>query len=117
MGNKVVGIAIDNHSQLVFPRKALCASSPRSPLPLSPWAAYPFAPLVSTQAAAQDEEHTSIGGYGEVHYHNLSGPESPGQVNVARFVVFLSHSFNERLSFRSELEVEDAKVEGGEPGR
>jgi hypothetical protein len=61
-------------------------------------------------------ERTTIGGYGEVHYTNPSGPDSPGEVNVARFVVFLSHSFSEQLAFRSELEVEDAKVEGGEPG-
>jgi hypothetical protein len=37
-------------------------------------------------------------------------------VNVARFVVYLAHGFNEKLSLRSELEVEDTKVEGGEEG-
>ena len=68
------------------------------------------------QAVAQEEEHTSIGGYGEVHYANRTGPDTPGQVNVARFVVFLSHTFSERIAFRSELEVEDTKVEGGQPG-
>lgn len=80
--------------------------------------ALPLLHLPGTTAAAQDaeEEHTTIGGYGEVHYTNLSGPDTPGNVNVARFVVFLAHSFSERLSFRSELEVEDAKVEGGDPG-
>src|SRR6476469_7529013 len=82
--------------------------------------ALPLTSLISTQAvaqdAAQDEEHTSIGGYGEVHYHNLTGPNTPGSVNVARFVLFLAHSFNDKLSFRSELEVEDARIEGGEPG-
>jgi hypothetical protein len=35
---------------------------------------------------------------------------------VKRFVLYLAHSFDERLTFRSELEVEDAKVEGGSPG-
>jgi len=80
-------------------------------------AALPLTQLPGTAVAAQEEEeHTTIGGYGEVHYTNLSGPDTPGEVNVARFVVFLAHSFNERVSFRSELEVEDAKVEGGEPG-
>jgi len=82
--------------------------------------ALPLTSLISTQAvaqdAAQDEEHTSVGGYGEVHYHNLTGPDSPGSVNVARFVLFLAHTFNSLISFRSELELEDAKVEGGEPG-
>ena len=37
-------------------------------------------------------------------------------MNVARFVVYLAHTFSERLAFRSELEVEDTKVEGGDPG-
>jgi len=77
----------------------------------------PFTPWHSVQAAAQEqEEHTSIGGYGEVHYTNPTGPDSPGRVNVARFVVFLAHTFSERIAFRSELELEDTKVEGGEPG-
>ena len=78
----------------------------------------PAAQLRSTLATAQeqDQEHTSVGGYGEVQYHNLSGPGTPGEANLARFVVYLAHSFNERIAFRSELEVEDARIEGGEPG-
>ncbi len=76
----------------------------------------PFAPLAAQQAEEQDEEGTTIGGYGEVHFQNASGPNTPAVVNVARFVLFLSHQFNDRLAFRSELEVEDTKVEGGEPG-
>jgi hypothetical protein len=74
--------------------------------------------LPASRAAAQDqdEEHTSIGGYGEVHYTNPTGPDTPAEVNVARFVVFLGHSFNQKLAFRSELELEDAKIEGGEEG-
>ena len=72
--------------------------------------------LFAPPLVAQDEESTSIGGYGEVHYTNPSGPNSPAQVNVARFVVYLAHAFSERLAFRSELEVEDAKIEGGQGG-
>src|SRR5215210_492698 len=71
---------------------------------------------VPLQAQDQDSESTSIGGYGEVHYTNASGPDTPGQVNVRRFVVYLAHTFNEHLAFRSELELEDAKIEGGEAG-
>jgi hypothetical protein len=62
------------------------------------------------------QEGTTVGGYGEVHYTNPSGSGVPGQVNVARFVLYLAHAFNDRLTFRSELELEDTKVEGGEPG-
>jgi hypothetical protein len=76
--------------------------------------------LPDTLAAQQDtspepdtEEHTTLGGYGEVHYQNASGPDSPGIVNVARFVAFIGHQFNDRVSLRSELEVEDTKIEAG----
>src|SRR2546428_2112249 len=62
------------------------------------------------------QERTTVGGYGEVHYTNSTGPRTPAVVNLARFVVYLAHSFDDRLAFRSELEVEDAKVEGGKPG-
>jgi len=81
---------------------------PRCPLALAAVTAVLSGPLL-----AQDSESTTVGGYGEVHYNNRSGPDSPGIINVARFVVFLSHQFNEKIAFRSELEVEDAKVEAG----
>jgi len=66
--------------------------------------------------AAFAQERTTLGGYGELHYTNLTGPNTPGVVNLARFVAYLAHTFDERLTFRSELEVENAKVEGGQPG-
>jgi hypothetical protein len=66
--------------------------------------------------AAQEAEKTSVGGYGEVHYTNATGPDTPGEVNVKRFVLYLAHSFSDQLAFRSELEVEDTKIEGGEAG-
>src|SRR3989442_1039204 len=62
------------------------------------------------------QERTTGGGYGEVHYPNSTGPKPPPVVNLARFVVYLAHSFDDRLAFRSELEVEDAKIEGGKAG-
>jgi len=65
---------------------------------------------------ADAQERTTIGGYGEIHYANATGPNTPGQVNLTRFVVYLAHAFNDRITFRSELELEDAKVEGGAPG-
>lgn len=62
------------------------------------------------------QESTTIGGYGEVHYTNRSGRNTPAEVNLRRFIVYLAHTFDDRLAFRSELEVEDAKVEGGSAG-
>lgn len=72
--------------------------------------------LATIPLAAQDAEQTSVGGYGEVHYTNATGPDSPGKVNVRRFILYLAHNFSDNLSFRSELELEDAKLEGGEAG-
>jgi hypothetical protein len=69
---------------------------------------------VGRHGAAQ--ERTTVGGYGEVHYTNFSGVNSPGQVNFRRFIVYLAHTFNDQIVFRSELEVEDARIEGGGTG-
>ncbi len=58
---------------------------------------------------------TVISGYGEAKY-NLNLKNNQGQVNLTRNVLFLGHKFNNEVSFFSELEIEDAKVEGGEAG-
>lgn len=71
--------------------------------------------LGSSALHAQEADRTTIGGYGEVHYVNASGPETPGQATVRRFVVYLAHAFDDRIAMRSELEVEDAKLESGSP--
>jgi hypothetical protein len=60
-------------------------------------------------------EKTTIGGYGEIHY-SYDTESKDARVNLSRFVIFFGHSFSERISFKSELEVEDAKVAGGEEG-
>lgn len=58
---------------------------------------------------------TVISGYGEAKVtYDLR--YKTGEANLTRNVLFLGHKFNNRISIFSELEVEDAKVEGGEPG-
>ena len=69
--------------------------------------------LVTSGGRLGAQERTTVGGYGEVHYTNATGPNTPGRATLRRFVVYLAHGFNDRLSFRSELEVEDARVEPG----
>jgi hypothetical protein len=69
----------------------------------------------ATVLHAQDADRTTVGGYGEVHYVNASGPGTPGQATLRRFVVYLAHAFNDRIAMRSELEVEDARLESGSP--
>ncbi len=73
-----------------------------------------FAPASLT--AQTEPSSTSLGGYGEVHYSNSSLTGAPGRVNLARFVLFVGHRFSDHITLRSEVEVEDAKVAGGEPG-
>ena len=62
------------------------------------------------------EPVTQVGGYGELHY-NYSKPENGEAKEVLdfhRFVVFLSHSWNEKWSFKAEVELEHNFVSGGE---
>lgn len=58
---------------------------------------------------------TTIGGYGNAFYqrNNFQGTS---KLNLERFVLFTGHKFNDKISVFSELEVEDAKVTGGESG-
>jgi hypothetical protein len=72
--------------------------------------------LGAVAASLGAQERTTLGGYGELHYTNASGPDSPGQVDLKRFVLYVAHSFNDRLVLHSEVEIEDAKVEPGGTG-
>ncbi|HXO84232.1 MAG TPA: hypothetical protein VN803_01780, partial [Gemmatimonadales bacterium] len=72
--------------------------------------------LCAAAVPAAAQESTTIGGYGELHYTNHSGRNTPAEINLRRFVIYLAHTFTDRLSFRSEVELEDAKVEGGSAG-
>src|ERR1700744_1250025 len=58
---------------------------------------------------------TSIGGYGDAFYQKNQFLGT-SRVDLERFVLFVGHKFNEKVSFFSELEVEDAKVDGGQTG-
>ncbi len=64
-------------------------------------------------------EGISIGGYGEVHYNNLSADDSENdleEVDLHRFVLFIGKEFTDRLRFVSEFEIEHGGVEpDGEP--
>jgi hypothetical protein len=63
---------------------------------------------------AQDGARTTVGGYGELHYNEPDGSRR-GMLDFHRFVVYLSHSFNEKIVFRSEVELEHTLIEAGEP--
>lgn len=58
---------------------------------------------------------TVIGGYGEAAYRNDLDYKT-ATINLTRNVIFIGHKFNNRISFFSETEIEDAKIAGGEAG-
>ena len=58
---------------------------------------------------------TFVGGYGNFYYQYNTN-EKISEINLERVVLFLGHRFNDKFSFLSEFEVEDAKVSGGEEG-
>jgi hypothetical protein len=57
---------------------------------------------------------TVIGGYGDAVYQNNSNTKM-SSIDLERVVLFVGHNF-ETISFFSELEMENAKVSGGESG-
>jgi len=58
---------------------------------------------------------TTIGGYGNAFYQHNSSQQT-SKLDLERFVLFTGHKFNDKISVFTELEVEDAKVTGGESG-
>ena len=81
--------------------------------PLRPILPIVIASLLAVGQLTAQEGSTSVGGYGELHYNEPDGP-ARGKLDFHRFVVYLAHSFNDRLSFNSEVELEHTKLEAGE---
>jgi hypothetical protein len=64
-------------------------------------------------------EGMSIGGYGELHYNNLSGrggAPDKREIDFHRFVLFFEKTFTDRLRFFSELELEHVMAGDNEKG-
>lgn len=61
------------------------------------------------QKLAAFADKTTIGGYGELHYNNLSGKgdaKDKDEIDFHRFVLFFGHEFSDDIRFFSELELE-----------
>lgn len=74
---------------------------------------------VSTGKMAKATEwvsKTSIGGYGEHHFNHFE--DDNDKVDAHRFVLYVSHQFNDKLRFFSEIELEHglAKGDKDDPG-
>ncbi len=57
---------------------------------------------------------TVISGYGQASY-SRDFQYKTSTVNLDRVVLFVGHQFNNRIAFFSELEIADARIEGGKP--
>lgn len=68
-------------------------------------------------------KRTTVGGYGELHYNNLTddnqdigGDDDLSRADLHRFVLFFGHEFSDNLRFFSELEVEHSIAGEGQVG-
>ena len=82
----------------------------RFPLTVALLAAF----LLSAEQSSADDK-TTIGGYGNAVYSRNFDAEV-STADLERFVLFFGHEFSQKISLVSELEMEDAKVSGGDAG-
>jgi len=71
------------------------------------------------QKLANFADKTTIGGYGELHYNNLSGKggaSDKDEIDFHRFVLFFGHEFSDDIRFFSELELEHSIAGEGKSG-
>jgi len=77
------------------------------------------------QLADQVEENskstasnTTVGGYGELHYNNLSNGQGTDkkELDFHRFVIFVNHEFNDDIRLFTEFEIEHALSGDGKKG-
>src|SRR6266478_1210112 len=59
-----------------------------------------------------NSQKTVISGYGSAFYQR-NFDQQQSTVTLERAVLFVGHQFSQKISFFSELELENAKVEGG----
>ncbi len=77
-----------------------------------------LAEQVETNSSDNNSSDTTVGGYGELHYNNLSNGEGKDkrEIDFHRFVLFINHQFNDNIRFFSELEVEHSFIEDTDDG-
>ena len=73
----------------------------------------------SSSAHGSSANKTSIGGYGEMHYNNLTGKGGASdkkEIDFHRFVMYFGHGFSKTVRFWSELELEHSIVKDTSDG-
>lgn len=75
---------------------------------------------VSVSSLYAQHQGAVVGGYGELHYndviYNENGSNGPGELDFHRFILYAGYDFNDKLSFRSELELEHTLLEAEDNG-
>lgn len=69
--------------------------------------------------ASSGKSATTIGGYGELHYNNITNNQTDTtkkEMDFHRFVLFVGHEFTSKTRFFSELEVEHSLAGEGKKG-
>ena len=70
--------------------------------------------------ASSNTSRTTLGGYGEMHYNNLTNQTAGGddkkEIDFHRFVLFVSHEFSDSIRFNSEVELEHSIAGEGQLG-
>ncbi len=69
----------------------------------------------NSQSSSSD---TRVGGYGEMHYNNLSNDQgtTKRELDFHRFVLFVDHEFTDNVRFYSEFEIEHVIAGNNQPG-
>ena len=65
------------------------------------------------------KNRTHVGGYAEVHYNNLENQlngKDIDEIDIHRFVLFISHQYSEKVTFYSEFEIEHGVAGEGQNG-
>ena len=78
-----------------------------------------LAQIADAQSSSSPLNKVNWGGYGELHYNNLSADDSANdlkEVDFHRFVLFASYEFSDSIRFVSELELEHSLAGEGANG-
>jgi len=92
------------------------AGSPTPAASATPTATAAAPAAVATAPEAAAEPATKLFGYGELSYSRPRGDAGGAQATVGRFVIGLSHDFNEKTRFASEVEIENAVASADDQG-
>ena len=73
-----------------------------------------LADTMDESLAQESTKQVHLGGYGELHYNNLStDDEDKRQIDLHRLVLFVGYDYSDSIRFVSEFEVEHTLVSGG----